>query len=409
MTSSAGDPPVAPDAIAVPAPRSVPTADHLTAAVAVLPLPEGTGRWTLRTATAGWLGSRRSPHTRRAYFRDLAGWLSWLDARDLDPRHARRGDVDAYIATLTDRPRPPSAATVHRVLSTLSSWYGYLADHDLADRNPAAAVDRPALDRDFSPTVGLTVAEVRALLAAAEAAVQRWQFSSPLWLPAVRNRALLGVLVTLGLRVGEVTGLQVDDLGHDTGHRTLVVRGKGGRRRQLPLPASAARHLDTYLVIRRRRLLADRIRHRHEQRLRQIDVDRTQHAWVTVFTRLNTAGLHLERDWAELRATPHDELPDVELTGPLFATATGTQLTQAYVYALIRRLARAAGLPAADRISPHSLRHSAATAALDDGAPLRDVQDFLGHADPRTTRRYDRNHGALDRSAAHRLGVLYAE
>jgi integrase/recombinase XerD len=97
------------------------------------------------------------------------------------------------------------------------------------------------------------------------------------------------------------------------------------------------------------------------------------------------------------------------LTGPLFTTGRGNRLTQAGVFALVRRLARAAGLPAAEQISPHSLRHSAATAALDDGTALRDVQDFLGHADPRTTRRYDRDRGSLDRSPAHRLAVLYAE
>ena len=96
-------------------------------------------------------------------------------------------------------------------------------------------------------------------------------------------------------------------------------------------------------------------------------------------------------------------------TGPLFVTAYRKRLTQAYVFALVRRIARAANLPAAEQISPHSLRHSAAIAALDDGAALRDVQDFLGHADPRTTRRYDRNRGSLDRSPAHRLAVLYAE
>ncbi|WP_433732588.1 tyrosine-type recombinase/integrase (plasmid) [Actinoplanes sp. CA-051413] len=81
--------------------------------------------------------------------------------------------------------------------------------------------------------------------------------------------------------------------------------------------------------------------------------------------------------------------------GPLLVTSGEKRLTQAAVYAIVRRLARAAGLPAAEQVSPHSLRHSAATAALDDGAPLRDVQDFLGHADPRTTRRYDRNRGSL--------------
>jgi integrase/recombinase XerD len=96
-------------------------------------------------------------------------------------------------------------------------------------------------------------------------------------------------------------------------------------------------------------------------------------------------------------------------SGPLFVTSSGRRLSQAYVYRLVRRLARAARLPGADQISPRSLRHAAATAALDDGATLRDVQDFLGHADPRTTRRYDRARGSLDHSPAHRLAVQYTE
>jgi integrase len=78
-------------------------------------------------------------------------------------------------------------------------------------------------------------------------------------------------------------------------------------------------------------------------------------------------------------------------------------MTEPSAWRLVRRLARRAGLPAADRLSPHSLRHSAITAALNAGVPFRDVQDFAGHADPRTTRRYDRSRNSLDRHATYAL------
>jgi integrase-like protein len=72
---------------------------------------------------------------------------------------------------------------------------------------------------------------------------------------------------------------------------------------------------------------------------------------------------------------------------------------------LVRRLARAAGIPAWEKISPHSLRHSAITFALDAGVPLRDVQDYAQHKDPRTTRRYDHSRDSLDRNAAYTVAA----
>jgi integrase/recombinase XerD len=78
---------------------------------------------------------------------------------------------------------------------------------------------------------------------------------------------------------------------------------------------------------------------------------------------------------------------------------------QPYVFRLIRRAAGLAGIPSADRLSPHSLRHTYATLALDSGAPLRDVQDALDHADPRTTRRYDRSRHNLDRSPSYAVAA----
>ena len=74
------------------------------------------------------------------------------------------------------------------------------------------------------------------------------------------------------------------------------------------------------------------------------------------------------------------------LTGPLLATATGGRLRQGHLWELVRRLARIASIEAWDQLSPHSLRHSAITFALDAGTTLRDVQDYAGQKDPRTTR-----------------------
>jgi site-specific recombinase XerD len=313
--------------------------DPVAAATAALPLPAADGdadrRWNLRTATAGWLASRRSPHTRRAYFRDLADYLGWCERTGLDPRAATRADVDAYAAA---RCRGMAGASAARRLSTISSWYRYLVSTAVAGTNPVDAVDRPPVDRDASPTVGLTGAQAAAFMRTARAA------TGP---TARRDAALLALLAELGLRVGEALSLDLADFRHNRGHRTVRVTGKGGRHRELPIPAPLARDLDAYLAGR-----AD--------------------------------------------------------AGPVFTTATGRRVDPSAVFRLVRRTARAAGLPDADLVSPHSLRHTVATAALDAGAPLRDVQDLLGHADPRTTRRYDRARGSLDRSPAYLIAGLFA-
>jgi site-specific recombinase XerD len=88
-------------------------------------------------------------------------------------------------------------------------------------------------------------------------------------------------------------------------------------------------------------------------------------------------------------------------TGPLFATRTGARLTQPQAWRTVRRLARHAGLKSADHLSPHSLRVAFITEAREAGVTLEDVQDAAGHADPRTTRRYDCGRHNLDRHASH--------
>ena len=97
-----------------------------------------------------------------------------------------------------------------------------------------------------------------------------------------------------------------------------------------------------------------------------------------------------------------------QLAGPLLATATGGRLRQGHLWELVRRLARIVGIETWQELSPHSLRHSAITFALDAGAALRDVQDYAGHKDPRTTRRYGHVRDSLDRNAAYAVAAYLA-
>jgi site-specific recombinase XerD len=283
-----------------------------------------------------WLAGRKSRHTRKAYARDIADYLAWCDQTGLDPRDAVRADVDAYAVTLAARLQVAPASLARR-LSTISSWYRYLLSNGCCAANPAAAVDRPAVDKDTSTTIGLTGVEVGRFMATARERCRR------------RDAALLGFMAELGLRVGEVVALDLESIRHNRGHRTVQVLGKGQKVRELPIPAPLGRDLDGWL--------ADR----------------------------------------------------GDKPGALFSTRSGRRVDTAAVFRLVRRVAGWAGLPAAEQLSPHSLRHTVATAALDAGAALRDVQDMLGHADPRTTRRYDRSRGSLDRSPAYLIAGLFAE
>lgn len=166
----------------------------------------------------------------------------------------------------------------------------------------------------------------------------------------LRNVALLTMLINNGLRCGDIMTMTDQDVGSSRGHRTIRMVGKGNKTHTAPLAPATSDALDAYLA---------------------------------------------ERDPAP---------------GPLFRTANGKALDHKAMFRLVRRLARLAELTdVMNKISPHSLRHTAITAALDAGVPLRDVQDYARHADPKTTRRYDRNRNSLDRNATYRVAAYLAE
>jgi site-specific recombinase XerD len=162
-----------------------------------------------------------------------------------------------------------------------------------------------------------------------------------------RATALLTLLGYTGLRIGEALAADVEDLAHDRGHRILRIVRKGGKTGRTVLSAPVSRAIDEYLAGR--------------------------------------------------------------TTGPLFITTTGARMQQPEAWRCVRRTAKRAGLESADGIRPHSLRVAFITGAREAGVPLEDVQDAAGHADPRTTRRYDRGRHSLDRHATHALTAWLAD
>ncbi len=221
---------------------------------------------------------------------------------------ARRADIELFGRDLEARGR--ARATITRRLCTVAGFYRYAVEEELLDHSPAAHVRRPRLDCESHAT-GLDRNELGALL--------------------------ISLLALNGLRVSEATNANIEALGIERGHRTLVITRNGGKVVTIPLAPRTARAID--LAIGER------------------------------------------------------------IEGPIFLAADGRRLDRHGAERIVRRIARQAGIT--KKVGPHTLRHAFITAALDAGVPLRDVQEAASHADPRTPMRYDRARTSLDRHATY--------
>ena len=282
---------------------------------------------TERLALAGFLAGY-SRLTRQAYELDLRQFTSWCQQHHLRLLGARRADIECFARDLEARGR--ARATITRRLCTIAGFYRYAVEEELLDHSPAAHVRRPRLDYESHAT-GLDRNELGALLVAAG-----------LGPPA--EHALISLLALNGLRVSEATGADIEAMGIERGHRTLVVTRKGGKVVTVPLAPRTARAID--LAIGER------------------------------------------------------------CEGPVFLAPDGRRLDRHGAARIVRRVARRAGITKA--IGPHTLRHAFITAALDAGVPLRDVQEAASHSDPRTTMRYDRARASLDRYATYIVAAYIA-
>ncbi|MGI5130363.1 tyrosine-type recombinase/integrase [Pseudonocardia sp. CA-107938] len=292
-------------------------------------------------------GGRRPPAAARGRLHDVA-WFRWCAARGLDPREATGAHVTAWLHALSAL--GAARRTQQRMLSTLSALYGHLAVTGVVSGNPAA-LHRGRLGltggaRDASPTVRLTPEQLAALLAAAptlhfapDRAVDRL---------LARRAVAVVALLTLGLRISELTGLDRSDRYRTGGEDVLRVVGKGGRHREVYLTALAADALEAYLAER----------------------DRFTGAAVPALR--GSAGTG---------------------SGPMIATRHGARCSRTDLYRLLRRIAAAGGPEldgVVDRVHPHALRHAYVTIALENGVPIQHVRADVGHASISTTEHYDR-------------------
>jgi len=262
-----------------------------------------------------------TPHTVRAYLGDVSGMLAHATAlglTSLDQLDVR--SLRSWLAN--QQTRGKARTTMARRATAVRVFTAWALRTGRAGADPGAQLGTPKAHRSLPPA--LDVAEARALL---EAAARAADDGSPVGL---RDVAILELLYATGIRVGELCGLDVDDV--DRGRRVVRVFGKGRKERTVPygLPADTA--LASWLESGRPRLVAPG-------------------------------------------------------AGPaLFLGARGGRVDQRAVRSMVHR--RLADVPGAPDLGPHGLRHTAATHLLEGGADLRTVQELLGHASLATTQIY---------------------
>jgi integrase/recombinase XerD len=276
-----------------------------------------------------WLEVGLADNTLSAYRRDLTRFRDWLgEAQGLE--RVTREQVLGYLAGQMRAGAKPR--TMARQLSTLRRFYRHLLETGTIHEDPTREVEAPRLDARLPQA--LTEAEVEALLAAPDP-------GDPLGL---RDRTLLEVVYATGVRVSELVGLALDRVRRDAGY--LLVEGKGGKQRLVPLGEEALDWLERYLDHGRPALLGGRASDR------------------------------------------------------VFVSRRGGSLTRQAVWYRLRKYAREAGID--KPLSPHTLRHSFATHLLNHGLDLRSLQMLLGHSDLSTTQIYTH-------VARQRLKALHAE
>ena len=252
-----------------------------------------------------------SDYTCLNYALDLAQFFAFLGRRSLGsitPLEIRR-----FVAHLSTQQH--ARRTIARKLSCVRSFFRFLCREGVLEHNPAESIPTPRLEKRLPSFLD----EQQMVRLLEVPSTEKWQ--------GLRDRAILEALYSTGMRVSELTGLNLQDLDEISG--TFIVRGKGKKERLCPIGQTALAAIRAYLAQRPKKL-------------------RVPYA--------------------------------------LFVSQKGTRLTVRQVDRLIAGYVRQAQLPAS--ISPHSLRHSFATHLLDHGADLRSVQELLGHVSLSTTQIY---------------------
>lgn len=257
-----------------------------------------------------------SPNTLEAYRHDLGHLLAYCHREEKDVLQMKLEDLQHFAAGIHELGIGPTSQA--RILSGVRSFYRWLLLDGRIDADPTELLESPRLGEHL-PEV-LTTAEVDQL----EASIDR---SKP---EGQRNRAIIEVLFSCGLRVSELTHLRLSDLFLEEGY--IRVMGKGSKERLVPISNRAVHELQLWFY---------------------------------------------DRNLMTIKAGEEDYV---------FLNRRGAHLTRTMILIMVKRQAEAAGIQ--KTISPHTLRHSFATALLEGGADLRVIQAMLGHEDIGTTEIY---------------------
>ena len=280
-------------------------------------------------------------NTVEAYMRDLRRFRRFVTERyRLSPLEVETPVVEEFLNSLFEAGAEKS--TQNRTLSGVSTFYDFLLRTDVLEKSPAEFVERPKSGHYLPDT--LSIEEIDAILDAIDVSTAH----------GYRNRTMIEMLYSCGLRVSELTSLHISDLFFDEGF--IRVLGKGSKQRLVPVSDRCRMQVETYL--------------------------------------------------REYRGIPGDE----KSSDTLFLNRHGRKLSRIMVFNAIKAAAAAAGID--KEVSPHTFRHSFATHLLAGGANIRQVQELLGHESITTTEIYThldtgRLHAALNEH--HPLGKRYRE
>lgn len=283
----------------------------------------------------------RNAHTRRAYRRGVLQFLQWCEIRKRNLYEISPADVGTYLDQLT-----LSVASKKQVLAGLRHFFdGMVVRHAIA-LNPALSVRGERYQVIEGKTPEIPIKQARKLLSSIDTSS----------VVGLRDKAVMSILIYTGSRVGAVAGLKLKDL-YDAGDQfCLHFLDKGGKSREIPV--------------------------RHDLQL-------------------------LLKSYLEAVGSLFGEFPP---QAPLFFTAPGRgrkltdrPMSDNDIGRMVKRRMKACGLPV--RLSSHSFRVTTITDLLTQGVPLEEVQHLAGHADPRTTRLYDRRKQRITRNIVERISV----
>lgn len=255
-----------------------------------------------------------SDNTIESYMRDLREFAHFILRRyEVEPKRVEREMIERYMEWLYERGREKSSQA--RNLSGIKSFYNFLLLSDAIESSPAEHILPPKAGRHLPDT--LSIDEIDRIIGSIDHTTAK----------GLRDRAIIEVLYSCGLRVSELCDLKLSDLFFGEGY--IKVTGKGDKQRLVPISGIARDRIQLYLEYR-----------------------------------------HTDN---------HSE-------DTLFLNNRGTKLTRVMIFTLIKQAAIMAGIE--KKISPHTFRHSFATHLLEGGADIRQVQDLLGHENILTTEIY---------------------